>query len=147
MIKYRVYLSAEEREELHEIVSKGKHPVNRLKNALILLNCDESQGSKKFTNEIISSIVQVSMKTIDRVKKKFVEKGLNAVIYPAKSKRDYVKKFDGDLEAKLIALCCSEPPKGYARWSLRLLADKIVELRYVDDISHESVRQILKKRT
>jgi transposase len=145
MIKYKVSLTEEERKELNTIVNKGTHPATRVKNALILLNCDESQGSNKFTNEIISKIVRVSMKTIDRVKKKFVEEGFEAVLYPGKTKRIYIKKFDGDLEAHLVALCCSEPPEGYARWSLRLLADKIVELKYVDDISHETVRQILKK--
>jgi len=87
MIKYKVTLTEEEREELNTIVNKGKHPATRVKNAQILLNCDESQGSKKFTNEVISSIVRVSMKTIDRVKKKFVEEGFEAVLYPGKTKR------------------------------------------------------------
>jgi transposase len=94
---------------------------------------------------VISDIARVSMKTIDRVKKKFVEEGFDAAMCPCKSKRVYVKKFDGELEAHLVALCCSEVPSGYAKWSLRLLADKMVELQYVDEISHESVRQILKK--
>ena len=85
------------------------------------------------------------MKTIDRVKKRFVEEGLEAVLTRKPANRSMPKKADGDFEAHLIALSCSEPPEGYHRWSLRLLADKVVELNYVDQISHETVRQVLKK--
>jgi len=145
MIKYKVTLSGMERKELKAIVHKGSHPASRFTTAQILLCCDESIGVKKHSNEVISDVVNVSMKTIDRVKKKFVEEGFDAVIFPGKSKRTYIKKFDGDLEARLVALCCSEAPAGFAKWSLRLLADKMVELKYVDEISHESIRQILKK--
>lgn len=145
MIKYKVTLTKEEREQLESIVSKGTQPVLRVKNAMILLSCDEEENATKYPNKVISDITRVSMKTIDRVKKKFVEEGFDAVMFPGKSKRVYVKKFDGELEARLVALCCSETPEGYAKWSLRLLADKMVELKYVDEISHETVRQILKK--
>lgn len=145
MIKYKVTLTEAEREELETIISKGTHPVSKIKDAMILLSCDESEYATKYPNKVISDIARVSMKTIDRVKKKFVEEGFDAVMYPGKSKRIYAKKFDGELEAHLVALCCSEAPSGYAKWSLRLLADKMVELQYVDEISHESVRQILKK--
>jgi len=145
MIKYKVTLTKEERDELIVLAKKGDHPVSKIKNALILLSCDEGKGAKRHTNQEISDIVQVSMKTIDRIKKKFVEEGFDAVMYPGKSRRIYQKKFDGDIEAHLVALCCSNPPDGFAKWSLRLLADKMVELHYVDGISHESVRQILKK--
>jgi|LSQX01.2.fsa_nt_gb transposase len=145
MIKYKVTLTKAERDELETIVSKGTHPVSKVKDAMILLSCDEGENATKYPNKVISDITRVSMKTIDRVKKKFVEEGFEAVMYPGKSKRVYHKKFDGDLEARLVALCCSEAPEGYARWSLRLLADKMVELEYVDEISHESIRQILKK--
>ena len=85
------------------------------------------------------------MKTIDRVKKRFVEEGLDAVLQRKPSTRKFQSKVDGDLEAHLIAMSCSEPPVGYKRWSLRLLADKAVELEYVDQISYETVRQALKK--
>ena len=145
MIKYRVTLTKEEREELETIVSKGTRPVSIVKDAMILLSCDEGDNETKYTNKVISDIICVCMKTIDRVKKKFVGEGFDAVMNPGKSKRVYVKKFDGELEAHLVALCCSKAPDGYAKWSLRLLADKMVELQYVDAISHESVRQILKK--
>ncbi len=86
------------------------------------------------------------MRKIDRVKKLFVEEGLEVALNGKKRNRIYDKKVDGDLEAHLVALSCSEPPEGFARWSLRLLADKVVELGYTDNISHETVRRTLKKR-
>jgi hypothetical protein len=85
------------------------------------------------------------MRKINRVKKRFVEEGLDVALNRRKGSRIYVKKADGDFEAHLVALSCSEPPEGFARWSLRLLADKVVELAYIDSISHESVRRVLKK--
>lgn len=147
MIKYKVTLSQEEREKLSEIASKGSHNSQKVLNALILLNCDEGDHqTKKSTNETISNILKTSMKKIDRVKKRFVEEGLTIALEGHKGERVYQKKVDGDLEAHLIALSCSEPPKGFVRWSLRMLADKAVELEYVDEISHETVRRVLKKR-
>lgn len=145
MIKYKVTLTKAERDELESIISKGTYSVSKVKYAMILLSCDESEYATKYPNKVISDITRVSTKTIERVKKKFVEEGFEAIMSPSKSKRVYMKKFDGELEAHLVALCCSEAPSGYAKWSLRLLADKMVELEYVDEISHESVRQILKK--
>jgi transposase len=145
MVKYVVTLTPDEREMLERIVNKGKYSADKVRNALILLSCDVGEGGKKHSNEVICDIVRTSMRTIDRVKKKFVEQGLEAVMGPRQSNRVYKKKVDGEVEAHLIALCCSDPPSGYARWSLRLLADKLVELKYVEDISHEAVRQTLKK--
>jgi hypothetical protein len=86
------------------------------------------------------------MRKVDRVKKRFVEGGLDAALDKRKGNRIYAKKADGDFEAHLIALSCNEPPEGFARWSLRLLAGKVVELNYIDSVSHETVRRILKKR-
>jgi hypothetical protein len=85
------------------------------------------------------------MRTIDRVKKKFIEEGFESVLERRPTRRIYETKLDGDVEAKLVTLCCSEPPKGFAKWSLRLLADKMVELNYVESISHVTVRSVLKK--
>jgi len=85
------------------------------------------------------------MRTIDRIKKKFIEEGLDATLERRPTSRVYERKLDGDLEAKLITLCCSDPPEGFSRWSLRLLADKLVELKYVDSISYVTVRKVLKK--
>ena len=144
---YTVTLTEDERKFLHELASKGKHNSQQILNALILLNCDKSEWNiNHSTNEEISRVLNISMRKIDRVKKRFVEGSLEIALYGKESDRIYSKKVDGDIEAHLIALSCSEPPEGFARWSLRLLADKAVELGYVEDISHETVRRTLKKR-
>jgi hypothetical protein len=145
MIRYTIKLTKAEVEELHTIVNKGSHTSQTFRVAYILLNCDEGKYSDKVTNEQISKVLKVGMRTIDRIKKRFVEEGLEAVLERRPTSRVYEKKSDGDIEAKLVTLCCSEPPKGYAKWSLRLLADKMVELKYVESISHVTVRSILKK--
>jgi transposase len=145
MIRYTIKLTKTEVEELQEIINKGSHTSQTFRTAYILLNCDEGKYSDKVTNEQISRVLKVGMRTIDRVKKKFIDEGFEAVLERRPTTRVYEKKTDGDVEAKLVALCCSEPPKGYAKWSLRLLADKMVELKYVESISHVAVRSILKK--
>lgn len=146
MKKYKVTLSDKERRELESIVSKGKHRSQKVLNALILLNCDEGlYQPEKLTNETISRVLKISMRKIDRVKRRFVEEGLEVTLNGTKGQRYYERKADGEFEAHLIALSCSEPPEGFSRWSLRLLADKMVELNYVDKISYETVRRVLKK--
>jgi len=145
MTLYTIKLTMAEVEELKAIISKGSHTSQTFRVAYILLNCDEGQYSDKVTNEQISKVLKVGMRTIDRVKKKFVEEGFEASLERRITSRVYEKKSDGDVEAKLVTLCCSEPPKGYAKWSLRLLADKMVELNYVESISHVTVRSVLKK--
>ena len=100
---------------------------------------------KRSINEEISRVLKTSMRKIDRVKKRFVVEGLDVALNGRKGSRVYTRKADGDFEAHLIALSCSEPPEGFSRWSLRLLADQVVELDYIDSISHESIRRILKK--
>ena len=147
MNRYTVTLTEDERKSLLELASKGKHNSQQILNALILLNCDKSEWNVNHsTNEEISRILNISMKKIDRVKKRFVEEGLEVALNGKESDRIYTKKVDGDAEAHLVALSCSQPPEGFARWSLRLLADKAVELGYFEDISHETVRRTLKKR-
>lgn len=146
MKKYKVTLTKEEREELSALTQKGKHRSQTVLNALILLNSDEGEFQESRTKNIdIANVLQISMRKIDRVKKSFVEEGLETAINGTKGQRAYERKADGDFEAHLIALSCSEPPKGFARWSLRLLADKVVELKYVENISHETIRRVLKK--
>ena len=145
MIRYTVKLTKAEVEELLAIINKGSHTSQTFRTAYILLNCDEGKYSEKVTNEQISQVLKVGMRTIDRVKKRFIEDGLEAVLERRLTQRVYEKKVDGDVEAKLVTLCCSKPPKGFAKWSLRLLADKMIELKYVDSISHVSVRTVLKK--
>jgi hypothetical protein len=90
-------------------------------------------------------VLKVGMRTVDRVKQKFIEEGFEASLERRLTSRIYESKTDGDVEAKLVTLCCSDPPKGFAKWSLRLLADKMVELNYVESISHVTVRSVLKK--
>ena len=145
MIRYTVKLTKAEVEELKEIINKGSHSSQTFRVAYILLNCDVGKYSDKVANEQISKVLKVGMRTIDRVKKKFIEDGFEASLERRPTSRVYEKKTDGDVEAKLVTLCCSEPPKGYAKWSLRLLADKMVELKYVESISHVTVRTVLKK--
>ena len=142
MIRYTIKLSQEEVKELMAIINKGSHTSHTFRTAYILLNCDEGDYSDKATNEQISKLLKVGMRTIDRVKKRFIEEGFEAVLERRASTRVYDVKIDGDVEAKLVKLCCSEPPPGFAKWSLRLLADKMVELQYVDSISYVSVGNV-----
>jgi len=147
MRKYRVTLGREERRELEDVVQKGNHKSQKVLNALILLNCDQGQfQDHPMKNEDISAVLRISMRKIDRVKKRFVEEGLETALAGHKADRVYEKKADGDFEAHLIALSCGEPPEGFARWTLRLLADKAVALNYIENISYETVRRVLKKR-
>ncbi len=145
VIRYSIKLSKSEVEELHVIINKGSHTSQTFRAAYILLNCDEGEYSDKVTNEQISKVLKVGMRTIDRIKKQFIEEGIEAVLERRPTTRIYDIKADGDMEAKLVTLCCSEPPKGFSKWSLRLLADKMVELNYVESISHVTVRTVLKK--
>ncbi len=145
MIRYTIKLTKSEVDELHIIINKGSHTSQTFRGAYVLLNCDVGKYSDKVTNEQISKVLKVGMRTIDRVKKKFIEEGFEAVLERSPTTRIYERKSDGDMEAKLVTLCCSEPPKGYSKWSLRLLADKMVELKFVESISHVTVRSVLKK--
>jgi len=128
------------------ILNRGYHTSQKFRYAYILLNCDEGKYSEKVTNEVVSKVLKVGMRTIDRVKKRFVEEGFEAILERIPTTREYERKADGEVEAHLIALCCSDPPSGFARWTLRLLSEKMVELSYVDSISHETVRWVLKKQ-
>src|SRR5664280_1691480 len=130
-----------------QVINKGSHTSQAFRAAYILLNCDKGEFSedKEIKNTEICKILKIGERTIDRVKKKFIEEGFESVLDRRPSSQNYTKKVDGDVEAKLVSLCCSEPPEGFAKWSLRLLADKMVELNYIDYISHVSVGQVLKK--
>ncbi len=146
MEHYKVTLSEQERAELQEIASKGTHAVAKVINALILLNCDQSGGRSERPRSLdIAAMLGVSERKIDRLKKKFVQEGLDLALNRQASQREYALKVDGRLEAQLVAMSCSAPPEGHARWSLRLLADRLVELEYIDSVSHETVRRALKK--
>jgi len=146
MKKYIVRLSREERSSLKKLLTSGRGSGRMFTRVRILLKADQSDEGSAWSDEKISESFDVTVQTIERVRKQLVEEGLEAVLsrhpYTQKLSR---KKIDGDVEAHLIALCCSDPPKGRVRWTLRLLADKVVELGYVDSISYEAVRQTLKK--
>jgi hypothetical protein len=146
MARYRVKLTQEEVGELTSIIKKGSHTTQSYKAAYVLLNCDEGAYSLgKSTNEQICNVLKIGMRTIDRIKQKCIEGGLEQALERSESNRIYEKKVDGDLEAKIVQLCCSEPPKGFAKWTLRMLSDKVVELGYIDKLSHVSVYNTLKK--
>ena len=146
MKKFIVTLTKEERNFLTDLTSKGRHRSQKVLNALILIACDEGEHQRiRSTNAEIAKVLNTSMRKIDRVKKRFVLDDLDVALDGKKTSRVYARKADGDFEAHLVALSCSKPPEGFACWSLRLLADKVVELNYIDDISYETVRRVLKK--
>jgi transposase len=146
MKRYKVTLAKEERENLETITRKGSHPSQRVLNALVLLNCDEGEcNAQQARGEDVARILGISMRKIDRVKRRFVEDGLEAALGSRQGQRVHERKADGDFEAHLVALSCSKAPPGFARWSLRLLADRVVELGYIDSVSYETVRRVLKE--
>ncbi len=146
MNRYKVNLLQDEREGLEAITRKGSHQSQKVINALVLLNCDEGAfNAQRLRGEDIATALRISMRKVDRVKKRCVEEGLEAALVRQPSQRVYESKADGEFEAHLVALSCGNPPKGCARWSLRLLADRAVELEYINSVSHETVRRVLKK--
>jgi hypothetical protein len=146
MAKNRIKLPQEEASEFTSIIKKGSHTTQSYQAAYVLLNCDEGEYSLgKTTDEQISEVLKIGMRPIDRIKRKCIEGGVEHALERAESKRIYAKKVDGDLEAKKVQLCCSEPPKGFTRWTLRMLSNKVVELEYVDTFSPVSVHKTLKR--
>ncbi len=142
--KYGVELSKEQRETLQELTRCGTIKVRKYKRAQVLLLADESQTKGKKADAEIAEQVGVSPITVHRLRKRFVEEGLEATLTD-KPRPGAPPKFSGKNRAKITALACSEPPEGYARWSLRLLANRLVEMDIVDDISHDTVDRVLKK--
>lgn len=145
VISYKVTLTQEERNELHELSHNGKRAARLILNALILLAVDRGKyQTQKQSERDIANTLHISPTSINNLKQRFVEEGLEAAL-GRKPMPSRGKKYDGDFEAHLTALACSKAPEGHARWSLRLLADRVIELQYTDKISHETIRQILKK--
>jgi transposase len=142
--KYVVSLSEAERQDLEQMVTTGKRAAYTINHARILLKADRNQANGSWCDQEIKEAFGMSIRTIERVRARFVEEGLEAALKcrPGGGRN---RNLDGAAEAHLIALRCSEAPKGKGRWTLRLLADKMVELDYVEHLSHESVRQVLKK--
>lgn len=144
--KYRVTLSPEERADLSRLLARGQADVRRLKHAQILLKADEAAGGPAWNDEHIADALMVGVATVERLRQRFVEEGLEAALRRYRTgTRLYERKLDGAQEAHLIALACSRPPDGRARWTLRLLARQMVELASLDGLSYETVRQTLKK--
>ena len=146
MKRYRVTLTAEERQGLHDLISASKAAATKLAHARILLKADAAPGGPAWADARIAEAVEVDVTTIERVRQRFVEQGFEAaLVRKTQDRPSRQRKLDGHGEARLVALACSDPPLGRACWTLRLLADKLVELEVVDAISTEAVRQVLKK--
>jgi hypothetical protein len=145
--RYRVTLTALERQELQAMVSRGKAAARRLVRARILLLADQAEGGPSKSDPEIVDALGCGRATIERVRQQFVEEGLEETLNRRPTTRTYMRRLDGKAEAHLVALTCGAPPQGRARWTLRLLADQMVALGQVDSLSHEAVRQTLKKMT
>ena len=143
--KYRVELSRKERTYLAELTTKGSCSARQNTRARILLKTDEGPHGEAWSDDLVSDALDVSPGTVANVRRRYARRGLEGAIRRKKPDRHYERKIDGDAEAQLLRLACMKPPKGRARWTLRLLADKMVELRACDSLSHETVRQVLKK--
>jgi transposase len=143
--RYRVTLTDEERQGLRKMVSTGKGAARKLMRARVLLLADQAGGGPGKSDPEIADALSCGRATIERVRKQFVEEGLDAVLHPKPSNRVYPRKLDGRSEAHLIALACGAPPEGRSRWTLRLLGDRMVALGHVESLSHEAVRRTLKK--
>lgn len=146
--KYRVRLAKEEKKALLGIILKGSAPAKAIMHANVLLTADESDSESRKSEGEIAALFHVNPQTIHTIRRRYSEEGLDAAISRKKRETPPVEpKITGEVEAKVIALSCGTPPQGRSRWSLRLLADKAVELHYIDSISHEAVGRLLKKRT
>lgn len=143
--KYVVTLTPAERECLQQLTSKGKNPVYKVNHARILLKADTRQAEGGWTDSAIASALDISISTIERVRRIFVEEGIEEALGRHEPKSRKARRLDGEQEAYLIALACSEPPEGKGRWTLRMLADYLVDWGGVEAVSHETVRQTLKK--
>ena len=143
--RYKVTLEPDERGDLEKLISRGKGAARRLAHARILLHADQGAGRPGKIDAEIAEAVGVSVATIERVRQRFVEEGLEAALSPRPPRRLYPRKLDGEAEARLIALACSPPPEGRARWTLRMLADRMVVLGHIEAVSHETVRTTLKE--
>jgi len=143
--KYPVTLTEAQRERLKNLIAAGTAPARKLTHARILLKADQSPEGPGWVDEQVADAAEVSQPTVSRVRKRYFEGGLEAALDRRPPNREYRRKLDGEQEARLIALACGEAPEGQARWSLRLLADKLVELEVVEEISYQTVGRVLKK--
>lgn len=145
MKKYLVHLTPMEREELRQVIESGKNTKTKQKRAQVLLGADESEGGKKMNDEEIKLAYDVSIRTIERTRQRFVEDGFQLALNGKPRPVNAPVKMDGELEAHLVAIACSEAPAGYEKWSVRLLTDELIKRGYIAEISQETVRLTLKK--
>jgi len=145
--KYLVELTQDERQRLHKLISAGSAPARMLNRARILLKADvgEHAEGEPLLDREIAPMLETSTATVQRVRERFCRQGLDAALERSAPDRIYRRSFDGRAEARLIALACSQAPEGRERWSMRLLADKAVQMGIVEGVSHETVRKTLKK--
>ena len=143
--RYRVTLTESERDDLRKLVSKGKTAAQKLVRARILMLADQAEGGPAQSDPEIVESLGCGRVSVERVRKRFVEESLEAALNPRPSQRVYERKMDGKAEAHLIALACGAPPEGRARWTLRLLSDRMVALEHMESVSYETVRRTLKK--
>ena len=142
---YRVALTEEQRAELRTMVGSGVAPARTLTRARVLLKADHGEGGPGWSDAAVAGALDVHPSTVQRIRRRFVAEGLAAALERKRPDRVYARRLDGRQEAHLVALACSAPPDGHARWSLRLLADELVRLEVVEAVSHEAVRRTLKK--
>lgn len=142
---YRIVLTDDQRAELRTLIGSGSAPARMLTRARILLKADHGAGGPGWSDRAIAGALDINASTVLRVRRQFVTDGLESTLHRKRPDRVYDRRLDGAAEAQLIAIACSTPPDGQARWSLRLLADEVVRLEVVEAISYETVRQTLKK--
>jgi len=143
--KYIVTLTEPEREMLQAMLSRGKAAARKLVHARILLKTDAGPDGPAWKDDQIAEGLEVGRATVERIRRMFVEEGLTAALERRRPRRQYDRALDGDGEAHLVALACQKPPEGRSRWTLRLLADRMVQLQYVEQLSYQTVRRTLKK--
>lgn len=145
MKKYKISLTQEERKELSAIINKGRASARKRIHAQILLRADEAKGQDGWKDIDVAEAYGVSLRTVERIRERFVMEGFAVALQPKAEQKNRARKFDGDKEAKLIMLACGKPPEGRARWTLQLLADSMVSLKYMESISGQAVHNVLKK--
>ena len=143
--QYKVELTPAERARLLDLIASGQAPARKLGHARVLLKVDRGPEGPALVDMVVAEAVEVSQPTVARLRRQFADEGLEAALNRRGPRREYARRLDGAAEAHLVALTCSEPPAGRAGWTLRLLADKLVELEVVESVSYETVRRTLKK--
>jgi hypothetical protein len=143
--RHTVRLSEPERARLHTLIGQGVAPARALTHARILLKANQGQAGPGWTDAAIAAALEVNPATVARVRMRYVAAGLDAAVYRKAPERQYRRRLDGEQEAHLAALACSAPPEGRKRWTLRLLAERLVELEIVESVSYETVRQVLQQ--